>query len=288
VCGRAMRNSGFTLIEMMTVIAVVAVLFAIMIPIGRRMREDNRTSMCELNLQSIYRGLKMYRLDEGAYPYLDPLGVPDADHPDAGEPPPYHDPLDPTGPPTAQSWEGRRHYGLLKLLDAGYITNPKTLECPRDPGPRTTSIVPDTTGVSSIGPYESYCIIVDETGAPIMVTHPPTGIDHPIYKYQPNRRWQEAGEPPFTADWYRQLASGVPTDPSDLTIQYADFSDRYWMPRDSAIITWCDYHARTYTRGGKNQYIVLFQDGRIQPRPEDEFMADLENAWRNALPEEGE
>lgn len=287
VCDRVLRSRGFTLVEMMTVIGVVALLFAIMIPIGRRMRESNRMNMCEVNLQSVYRALKMYQLDEGAYPYFDPMGVNDAEHPYAGEPPPYHDPTDPTGPPTPESWEGRRHYGLLKLLDAGYITNPKTLQCPRDPGPQTTSMVPDTSRVSSIGPYESYCIVLDESGAPVLVTDPITGEQRAIYKYQPNRRRQEAGEPPFTSDWYRQLAAAKP-DPTDPTKEYADFRDRYWMPQDSSIITWCDYHARSYTRGGKNQYIVLFHDGRIQPLPEDEFIADLENGWRNVLPEEGE
>jgi prepilin-type N-terminal cleavage/methylation domain-containing protein len=278
--GRARRNYGFTLIELLTVMAIAAVLFAIMIPIGRRMREDNRTSLCEVNLQTVYRALAMYKADEGAHPYFDPHGVQDPAHPSAGEPVSYHtDPLDPSSPLSPESWANRRHYGLLLLLDSGYISDPKALQCPRDLGPREPSV----------GPYESYCIALDGSGVPIVDSG---GIG--IYKYEPNRVRQadHASDPCYApGDWYRQLAPESQSDPG-----YTEFRDRYWMPRDSAIITWCDYHARTYTRGGEGQYIVLFNDGRIQPRPEAHFLdgkggtdcPGLEYGWRNALPEEGE
>lgn len=59
---------GFTMIELLTVIAIIAVLAAILFPVFATIREQARQSSTMSNLQSIYQGVKLYYEDEGRYP----------------------------------------------------------------------------------------------------------------------------------------------------------------------------------------------------------------------------
>lgn len=59
---------GFSLIELLTVIAIIAVLAALMFPAIVAQRTRARRNACVSNLNQIAGGLRMYRLDNGAYP----------------------------------------------------------------------------------------------------------------------------------------------------------------------------------------------------------------------------
>ena len=60
---------GFTLIELMIVIAIIAILAAILIPNFIRAREEAQYSACESNLKNIATALNMYSTDwNGSYP----------------------------------------------------------------------------------------------------------------------------------------------------------------------------------------------------------------------------
>jgi len=92
---------GFTLIEMLVVIGIIAVLAAIIIPVYSRAQEKGRQANCIANLHAITVALKMYVQELKAYP------------------PPY-DSTTNTG-------------GLAALYDAGYLENFRALRCPDDP-----------------------------------------------------------------------------------------------------------------------------------------------------------
>jgi prepilin-type N-terminal cleavage/methylation domain-containing protein len=62
------KRPGFTLIEMLVVMAIIAVLAGFLFPMAGSMRERGNQTSCLGNLQSIGQGLKMYRLDERSYP----------------------------------------------------------------------------------------------------------------------------------------------------------------------------------------------------------------------------
>ena len=62
------RRSAFTLIELLTVIAIIAILAAILFPIAGTVREQARQSSCMSNLHQIYVAAQVYRQDEGAFP----------------------------------------------------------------------------------------------------------------------------------------------------------------------------------------------------------------------------
>ncbi len=62
------RTRGFTMIELLTVIAIIAVLAAILFPVFATIREQARQSSTMSNMQSIYQSVKLYFEDEQRYP----------------------------------------------------------------------------------------------------------------------------------------------------------------------------------------------------------------------------
>ncbi len=67
---RVTRNHAFTLIELLTVIAIIAVLAAILFPVAGSVKEQARQSSCMTNLHQIWVATMMYHQDEGSYPPL--------------------------------------------------------------------------------------------------------------------------------------------------------------------------------------------------------------------------
>ena len=61
------RRSGFTLIEMLVVIAIIAVLAAILFPVFGRARENARRTVCLANLQQIGAAIAIYEGDMGGF-----------------------------------------------------------------------------------------------------------------------------------------------------------------------------------------------------------------------------
>ncbi len=59
---------GFTLVEMLVVIAMIAVLMGILFPVFNRVRETARQTTCQGNLSQLAIAVKKYRADEGLYP----------------------------------------------------------------------------------------------------------------------------------------------------------------------------------------------------------------------------
>ncbi len=66
-CSRARR--GFTLIEMLVVIGIIALLAAILFPVFGRVREGGRRTACSSNLQQLGLSFRQYLQDDGGrYP----------------------------------------------------------------------------------------------------------------------------------------------------------------------------------------------------------------------------
>jgi prepilin-type processing-associated H-X9-DG protein/prepilin-type N-terminal cleavage/methylation domain-containing protein len=64
-------TSAFTLVELLTVIAIVGILAAILIPVVGRVRQSARTTNCARNLSGLSTAFQLYAADnKGLYPAL--------------------------------------------------------------------------------------------------------------------------------------------------------------------------------------------------------------------------
>jgi type II secretion system protein G len=62
------KQRGFTLIEMMIVVAIIAILVSIVVPNFIRARAQAQTAACEANLKEIATALELYETDNDQYP----------------------------------------------------------------------------------------------------------------------------------------------------------------------------------------------------------------------------
>lgn len=62
------RSPGFTMIEMLTVIAIIALLAGIIFPVFATVRENARRTQCISNMREMARAVKQYNLDNREYP----------------------------------------------------------------------------------------------------------------------------------------------------------------------------------------------------------------------------
>jgi type II secretion system protein G len=122
--GEASGESGFTLIEMMIVVAIIAILVSILVPNFVRARAQAQTSACESNLKEIATAIELFQTDNDHYPSS---GTVDSSN-DELQPYLRQTPVDPAGGPGL--------YYAFTVTDPDAATASYTIVCPgtHDPG----------------------------------------------------------------------------------------------------------------------------------------------------------
>ncbi len=108
-------RSGFTIVELLVVIVIMAVLVALLVPTVQSALENGRRAACRSNLRQIGAAFMMFATDNNGWlPIIDQdlsrTTIPD--------------------PELSGQWPFHQH--ILMLAEEGYITDPRKFWCPSD------------------------------------------------------------------------------------------------------------------------------------------------------------
>jgi prepilin-type N-terminal cleavage/methylation domain-containing protein len=253
--GRSRRGvAGFTLVELLTVIAIIAILTGILLPVFATVRENARRTACISNLQQIYAGVKQYDLDNRRYPdFLLGPAIDPASCTPAGTAPLQFASGAPCAMQTAAA-TGKLGGSYTKTDGTGsslagglfpeYVKSVETFHCPNNTAHDTAgdlTTVPVTYNTFSPGAgygtegvnlyaYDSY-------DANPNITGPTTIGTAPELRYQ--RIWQATSPTPATDTFYRnQLHWRVPSDTTYITMC------SYHVPKGKVVVLWLSGSAK--------------------------------------------
>ncbi len=239
-----LKSRGFSLVELLTVIAIIAMLAAIIFPVMSSVKAKARQSSCISQLHELAMRADMYKKDNGRYPLT----------------------LGPQFRPTEA-------FNLIKagstgpagedpgLFVRGYIDNFRMFHCPSDISDNMVNGVTygyDASNVNTVNAYtfSSYDYFA---GAPDV----PSGIR---YAY----RWAA-----FQGGTLATLApaSPYPIGTTDTpALQQQDYQRQLcWRtPPSDTVLTWCSYHASDPEGASPvGMTVFVFVDGHTTTIPAD-------------------
>lgn len=113
------KRPGFTLVELLVVVAIIALLISILLPSLTNAREAARAIACGSNIRQIYTPFAMYMGDhQGIYPYGVAIDASVVEH------------------PKTMPWNGKAIPPQLQFLDLGYLKSKDVWLCPTDEKPQ--------------------------------------------------------------------------------------------------------------------------------------------------------
>ena len=264
------RKSGFTVVEIVVVMAIVALISSIVFSAFKSVREGNKKSSCQANMAQIYQALRLYGQDfNGDFPSFNPGGLVKGttDNPRAANglglwalyAYPASNNLDCDGRTTQLPVTETPDNNTPPL--ASYIKSPKIFHCPFDdfdnsPVPSDGCKVAANTKLNS-----SQMTFTDTDNQkrfnPFYNSYQTADVFQggDALNQAPYSSFREAGSSRQLVYYKSQAA------PSEINSQR--------RAPDTTILTWCRFHRKTDREGltvdrASNSDNVLFMDGTVQ------------------------
>jgi len=239
-------REGFSLVELLTVIAIIAILAAIIFPVMTSVKDRAKMTQCMTNLMNIQNAIKLYKMDNRTFP--ETLG-----------------PLFQPGIPFDEARPGPDEATVYK----DEIKSAAAYRCPSSPvidykaGVEVT--YPTVSGgnpvVRMLYSVDSYDTQTDQGSSPVLAR----------YCLRWARTEDEVAHPPGVP--YELKPHPPSLYPSDnATLREQDFERQlaFKNPPEDTVVTWCTYH-----KGDAG--LVLFLDGHVDRIPKTEIGQSL---WR--------
>ncbi|MCS7193173.1 MAG: type II secretion system GspH family protein [Armatimonadetes bacterium] len=260
------RLHAFTLTELLTVVAIIAILMGLIVAFYGPSQEQRKVFECQNRLQVIHRALRLYMLDWDGFPAspYDSLNNDVVDEAKGGNCCYFdEDPKDGTDNDNDGKVDeddiDTRVGGLLAL--GGYLRSHRTLVCPSDLSPKAQDLNPNYSSYQGCDTGTGFDPSCSQGVPTYAITRFPT--NHPCH---PSNILAKLVNPnlPLNCDdpdAMRQL--GVRNvSPYFPTPQ---------MPSDDTVVTWCVHHryvpnttSPNYVKGGIPADVVLYFDGSVR------------------------
>lgn len=259
------NKSAFTLVELMVVLAIIALLSALIFGAISSIREGNKRGSCQSNLNQIHAALRLYAQDnDGQFPYRNP-GIADNTSASPDVVPSgglglwslYVYPVPPSQTPpdsVSQLPYANSENDVTKAATlASYLKSPRAFHCPSD----NSDIAENgATGKVSSGEVE----YVDTSGN--------RRLNPDFLSYQGvDQTTSEAVYSSFRGDKVKRQLRYM----EQVTSTTVARPDR--RAPDQAVVTWCRFHRTVDATTGavkspeKTFDNVLFLDGSVQSVP---------------------
>jgi prepilin-type N-terminal cleavage/methylation domain-containing protein/prepilin-type processing-associated H-X9-DG protein len=289
------RRDGYTLMELLTVIAIIAVLAGLIFPVAAGAKRKARQAQCINNMYQIFTAIKQFQLDEHRYPDFI-AGPVQWNTGSATAPVIVYSPggnLVKLGDNTGMTGGTTGGNGRLAALYPEYIPNLASLKCPfsdqNGENRQYTTGNPDVAATVATSDIEAdpMFAVLNGNGATDAMRAKGTqnGEAYWVYKYssydyqKPHPRTADhPGEIHYSTVW---MAGNDPVANPNITRQL-----KWRTPPEDTVITWCSHHRSNDNSGNplhSSKDIVLFLDGHVKQ----DASIDMEpwtDGWWKAAP----
>ena len=282
------RRDGYTLMELLTVIAIIGVLAALIFPVAAGAKRKARSAQCMNNMYQIFTAIKQFQLDEHRYPEF--IAGPVQFDAGGGMIAYTGTEIIPIDKNTGMMGGSTNGNGRVVSLYPEYISSLGTLRCPfRDLNGDSRTY---TTGVAGDPPLPVPEDIVEDpmftvlSGMTMVDSIRKTGVNGQalyVYKYSSYDYQKPPGSSIHEVHYSLVWKDGKdPIVDPNITRQL-----KWRTPDETTVITWCSHHRSNDSLGAplpSSKDICLFLDGHVKQVASPDMAQPWTDGWWRAAP----